>query len=137
MPYSAVTQPAPLPRRKGGTDCSTEAVHKTRVSPMAIKTEPSAYLFTPVLMVTGRNSSLRRPSIRMVVPLSGITRITLHFYGLTLACPALVRKGVSVSRLSRLIDQVQKAVLDSPAPRKQETGASTRRKGDTPWPAIR
>src|SRR5215813_3844970 len=137
MPYSAVTQPAPLPRRKESTASSTEAVHKTRVSPMAIKTEPSAYLFTPVLMVTGRSSSLRRPSTRIIVPLSGIALIALPLPGLTLACPALGRKGVSVPRLSRLVDRAQEAVLDSPPPRKQETGASTRRKGDTLWPAIR
>src|SRR5712692_8451275 len=102
MPYSAVTQPAPLPRRKGGTDSSTEAVHKTRVSPIAINTEPSAYLFTPVLMATGRNASVRRPSTRMVVPLAGVA--ALHLYGLTLACPALVRKGGSALRLARLVD---------------------------------
>ena len=33
MPYSAVTQPWPLPRRNGGTLSSTEAVTSTRVSP--------------------------------------------------------------------------------------------------------
>ena len=33
MPYSAVTQPCPLPRRKLGTPPSTLAVHSTRVSP--------------------------------------------------------------------------------------------------------
>src|SRR5262249_38577152 len=137
MPYSAVTQPAPLPRRKGGTDSSTEAVHKTWVSPMAIQTEPSAYLFTPVLIVTDRNSSLRRPSTRMVVPLSSIALIALHVYGLTLACPAMGRTTVTALTSTRLMDRTKQAVLDSPAPRKQETGATTRRKGDTPWPAIR
>ena len=137
MPYSAVTQPAPLPRRKGGTDSSTEAVHKTRVSPIAIKTEPSAYLFTPVLIVTDRNSSLRRPSMRMLVPLPGVALSVLRLYELTLACPALVRKGVSILCFSRLVDRAWKAVLDSPAPREQETGASTRSRGDIPWPAMR
>ena len=44
MPYSAVTQPWPLPRWCGGTFSSTEAVHSTRVSPKAISTEPSACL---------------------------------------------------------------------------------------------
>ena len=42
MPYSAVTQPSPLPRRKPGTRFSTLAVHSTRVSPKLISTEPSA-----------------------------------------------------------------------------------------------
>src|SRR5262249_30236070 len=91
--------------------------------------EPSAYLFTPVLIATGRNSSLRRPSTRMVMPLSGIVPRALPSQRLTLACPTLARKGVSVPRLSRLVDWAQKAVLDSPPPRKQETGASTRTQG--------
>ena len=43
MPYSAVTQPSPLPRRKPGTWFSTLAVHSTRVSPKQISTEPSAW----------------------------------------------------------------------------------------------
>ena len=42
MPYSAVTQPSPLPRLCGGTRSSTEAVHNTLVPPKAINTEPSA-----------------------------------------------------------------------------------------------
>ena len=42
MPYSAVTQPAPEPRRCGGTRSSTEAVHSTCVRPKATSTEPSA-----------------------------------------------------------------------------------------------
>ena len=43
MPYSAVTQPSPLPRLCGGTFSSTEAVHSTLVSPNSISTEPSAW----------------------------------------------------------------------------------------------
>ena len=43
MPYSAVTQPSPLPRLCGGTFSSTEAVHSTWVSPKATSTEPSAW----------------------------------------------------------------------------------------------
>jgi hypothetical protein len=42
MPYSAVTQPSPLPRLCGGTRSSTEAVHSTWVAPKATSTEPSA-----------------------------------------------------------------------------------------------
>ena len=42
MPYSAVTQPSPLPRLCGGTFSSTEAVQSTWVSPKATSTEPSA-----------------------------------------------------------------------------------------------
>jgi hypothetical protein len=37
-PYSAVTQPSPLPRRNCGTRSSTLAVHSTRVSPNAAST---------------------------------------------------------------------------------------------------
>ena len=43
MPYSAVTQPSPLPRLCGGTFSSTDAVHSTLVSPNSISTEPSAW----------------------------------------------------------------------------------------------
>ena len=42
MPYSAVTQPWPLPLRKFGTFSSTLTLHTTRVSPNSISTEPSA-----------------------------------------------------------------------------------------------
>src|SRR5262249_33230361 len=114
MPYSAVTQPAPLLRRKGGTDSSTEAVQRTRVSPMAIKAEPSAYLFTPVVMVTGRSSSLRRPSTRMVVPLLECTILgTRNLRELTLARPLPWRKGACAARLASAVDQAGKAVLVS------------------------
>ena len=42
IPYSAVSQPCPLPLRNGGTPSSTLTVHSTRVSPIATRTEPSA-----------------------------------------------------------------------------------------------
>ena len=44
IPYSAVTQPVPVPLRNGGTFSSTEAVQMTRVSPTSIRHEPSGYL---------------------------------------------------------------------------------------------
>src|SRR3546814_6188099 len=44
MPYSPVTQPRPLLRRKGGTESSTLAVQSTWVSPNLARQEPSAYL---------------------------------------------------------------------------------------------
>ncbi len=43
MPYSAVTQPSPLPFLCGGTLGSTLAVHSTCVSPKHTSTEPSAW----------------------------------------------------------------------------------------------
>jgi hypothetical protein len=42
MAYSAVSQPRPLPRRQGGTDSTTLAVHMTRVAPKRTRHEPSA-----------------------------------------------------------------------------------------------
>jgi hypothetical protein len=60
MPYSAVTQPSPLPRLCGGTFSSTEAVHNTWVLPKAINTEPSACMVKLRVMRTGRNASLAR-----------------------------------------------------------------------------
>jgi hypothetical protein len=42
MPYSAVTQPFPVPRINGGTRSSTLAAQITRVRPTSMRTEPSA-----------------------------------------------------------------------------------------------
>jgi hypothetical protein len=42
MPYSAVTQPSPLPLRNGGTFSSKLTAHTTRVSPTSTRQEPSA-----------------------------------------------------------------------------------------------
>ena len=42
MAYSALTHPLPLPRRKGGTFSSTEAVQSTWVCPHRIQADPSA-----------------------------------------------------------------------------------------------
>src|SRR3712207_3203220 len=65
--YSAVSHPAPLPRRQPGTPSSTEAVQRTRVSPNATRHDPSAYGATPRSRVTGRISSARRP-VRLELP---------------------------------------------------------------------
>src|SRR5205814_9537317 len=64
IPYSAVTQPLPVLRRKGGTRSSTEAVHSTCVSPNFVRHEPSAYLATPGSRLTGRIASRARPEGR-------------------------------------------------------------------------
>ena len=42
MAYSAVSQPLPLPRRKGGTPSCTDAVQMTFVLPQQISAEPAA-----------------------------------------------------------------------------------------------
>ena len=47
IPYSAVTQPAPVPKTWGGTRSSTDAVQSTWVSPKRARQEPSAYLEKP------------------------------------------------------------------------------------------
>ena len=44
MLYSAVTQPAPLPRIQPGTRSSIVAAQITRVSPTRMRTDPSANL---------------------------------------------------------------------------------------------
>ncbi len=62
IPYSAVTQPAPLPFRHPGTPRSTEAVQSTFVRPAAIRHEPSAYIAALRSSVTGRSASALRPS---------------------------------------------------------------------------
>src|SRR5438094_930729 len=64
MAYSAVTQPRPWPRRKGGTLSCTVAVHTTRVAPISISADPSAGGRKPGVSLTGRSSPARRPSAR-------------------------------------------------------------------------
>ena len=43
IPYSAVTQPLPAPRRNTGTFSSTLAVQMTRVRPASMRTDPSGW----------------------------------------------------------------------------------------------
>jgi hypothetical protein len=42
MPYSDVTQPAPLFSRQAGNVSATDAAHNTRVFPATIRQDPSA-----------------------------------------------------------------------------------------------
>ena len=64
--YSAVSQPSPEPLRHRGTPSLTLAVHITRVSPKATRTEPAGCEVKPRVMTTGRSSSSSRPSCREV-----------------------------------------------------------------------
>jgi hypothetical protein len=61
MPYSAVTQPRPLPESHLGTPWVCEAVQMTRVSPALMSTDPVAVATKPGSIVTGRSSSAPRP----------------------------------------------------------------------------
>ena len=61
MPYSAVTQPRPVLRRKGGTRPITEAAHRTWVPPKRTRQEPSAWPAQPASSVTARIASRARP----------------------------------------------------------------------------
>jgi hypothetical protein len=53
IPYSAVTQPCPVPFRNDGGRSSIVAVHRTRVLPTVIRHDPSALRDTPASIVTG------------------------------------------------------------------------------------
>src|SRR5215210_2452579 len=66
IPYSAVTQPLPVLRRKGGTRSSTLAVQMTLVRPTSISTEPSACARKPGVIVVGRSCEEERPSMRVM-----------------------------------------------------------------------
>src|SRR5579863_9433088 len=70
MPYSAVIQPWPLPRRNGGTESSTLAVHSTCVSPKATITDPSACLAWRRSKLTCRSWSASRPEVRSIASVS-------------------------------------------------------------------
>ena len=74
IPYSAVTQPLPVPLRNAGTRSSTEAAQRTFVSPKATSAEPSACRATPVSIETARISDGLRPSGRGVVRVIGDPR---------------------------------------------------------------
>jgi hypothetical protein len=66
MPYSAVTQPLPLPRSQGGRLFSTEAVQSTRVSPKLTRQLPSAWRVWPASMTMSRIWSGARPDGRIM-----------------------------------------------------------------------
>jgi len=67
MPYSAVTQPEPEPRRKGGSLSSTLRAQRTMVCPSSMRAEPSAWARYLGVMRTGRIWSGWRPSGRVVM----------------------------------------------------------------------
>jgi hypothetical protein len=64
MAYSAVTHPRPELRSQLGTPFSIVALHKTRVYPAEIRTDPSAVRTKPGVSVKGRSSLIPRPSLR-------------------------------------------------------------------------
>ena len=68
MPYSAVTQPRPLPRSQPGRLVSTEAVQSTRVSPKLTRQLPSAWRVKPGSMTMARIWSGARPEGRIFTP---------------------------------------------------------------------
>src|SRR3546814_20334858 len=68
MPYSAVTQPWPLPRSQGGSRSSTLALHSTCVSPNLMRHEPSAWRVKPGIISITRIWSGERPDGRMPAP---------------------------------------------------------------------
>jgi len=60
IPYSAVTQPRPLPDRHFGTPSWCDAVQMTRVSPIVISADPVAVRTKPGSIAVGRSSSAAR-----------------------------------------------------------------------------
>ena len=61
IPYSAVTQPRPLPAIQRGTLSWTDAVQMTRVSPCVMSADPAAGLTKCGSIVVGRRPSAARP----------------------------------------------------------------------------
>ncbi len=53
--YSAVTHPFPVSFIHRGTSSETEAVHKTRVPPIEMRTDPGVASVKPISRVTGRS----------------------------------------------------------------------------------
>ena len=67
MLYSAVSQPRPEPRSQRGTPSLSEAVHKTIVSPSAIRADPAANLATAGSMLRSRIWSAVRSVLKMIL----------------------------------------------------------------------
>lgn len=63
MAYSAVTHPLPESRIHRGTSFSTEAVHRTRVLPIEMSTDPGVDSVNPSSTLTGRSWSMGRSVI--------------------------------------------------------------------------
>ena len=76
IPYSAVTQPRPLPAIHLGTSSFTEAVQITRVPPMEISADPVALRMKPGSIAISRSSSGARPSFLIRQPPSGLRTST-------------------------------------------------------------
>src|SRR6185437_14971734 len=108
IPYSAVTQPLPVPLRKPGTPSSRLAVTSTWVSPNFTRQEPSACLATPRSRLTGRISSGARLLGRIFryLELGGFCRY-LAFPGHAPQCKG---GGGRSSRLFRDLDEVEFAL---------------------------
>ena len=64
MPYSAVSQPFPLPARKSGTFGSTQQVQSTVVRPIVTSTDPGASRVKARVKVRGRSAEGLRSSGR-------------------------------------------------------------------------
>ena len=62
IPYSAVTQPVPLPAIQRGTLSCTVAVQMTRVRPIENSTDPAAVSTKSGSRSSGRRASAARPS---------------------------------------------------------------------------
>src|SRR5690349_17834678 len=75
MPYSAVTQPLPVLRRKPGTRSSTLAVQITFVLPALISTDPSACIRYSGVIVVSRSWFAGRLSDRIPASLLDPTEI--------------------------------------------------------------
>ena len=66
IPYSAVTQPRPELRIHPGTPVSMEALQRTRVLPVSMRTEPSAVATKLGVKRMVRRASAARPSGRKI-----------------------------------------------------------------------
>ena len=75
IPYSAVTQPRPLPAIHLGTSSFTDAVQITRVPPAEISADPVAVLTKPGSIAISRSSSGERPSLLIRQPPSRLAHV--------------------------------------------------------------
>src|SRR4051812_6392083 len=98
IPYSAVSQPLPLPMRNGGTANSTQQGQSTVVRPMRTRTLPGAWRVYRRRKVRERSSSGARPSWRFA-------GVTFHFpRGSFVAEQPMQQRLLGVHAVARLLE---------------------------------
>jgi hypothetical protein len=98
-----VTQPLPEPLIQRGTFSSTEAVHKTCVSPNLARQEPSAYLAALGVKDSSRKLSKARELGRGDVDIGCLQDCGVENIGVHVPCEETQGKGIMKKPMARAV----------------------------------